>query len=166
MTWGPGPDRTDPPAPPPVRLDRSLALRLVGLGLALIALGALVAGSVHAARSAVGRAGPVAVSSARLDVAYYGCLAAQTGSLVGPGLVVDVSTADPGAWATLVKVVAPRDVLTTDEGRSVALLTLARRRGPGACLGSVVVARYRDGSVRAGTGGSLPGDEAPPPTPL
>jgi len=135
----------------------------VGLALALVALGALVVGSVHGARSSVGRADAGAVASARLDDAYYECLAAQAGSLVGPGLLVDVSTADPGSWATLVKVVAPRDVLTTAQTGSVAVLTLTRRPGPGACLGSVVVARYPNGSVRDGTGGSLPGDESPPP---
>jgi hypothetical protein len=161
VTDGPGPGRTE--APVTVRLDRSLGLRLVGLALALVALGALVVGSVHGARSSVGRADAASVASARLDDAYYGCLAAQAGSLVGPGLVVDVSTSDPGSWGTLVKVVAPRDVLTTDQGRSAAVLTLARRPGPGACLGSVVVARYPDGTVRQGTGGSLPGDESPPP---
>jgi len=147
-------------------LDRSLALRLVGLALALVAVGALVVGSVHGARSSVGRADATSVTSARLDDAYYGCLAAQTESLVGPGLVVDVSTSDPGSWGTLVKVVAPRDVLTTDQARSAAVLTLARRSGPGACLGSVVVARYPNGTVRDGTGGSLPGDESPPPPAL
>lgn len=165
MIPGPGPGRTDGSAPHALRLDRSLGLRLVGLALALVALVALVVGAVHSVRSTAGRAGAPSVASANLDDAYYGCLAAQVDSLVGPGRAVDVSTADPAAWATLAKVVAPRDVITTDRGRSVPLLSLAPRRGAGACLGSVVVARF-GATVGDGTGGSLPGDEAPPPPAL
>ncbi len=167
MTAGPGPDRTGAPGTQAtLRLDRSLGLRLVGLALAIVGLLTLVVGGVHSLRVTAARAGASSVASARLDDAYYRCLSEQVDSLVRPDQVVDVSTAEPGAWVTLAKVVAPRDVLTTDPGRSTALLSLVSSNRRGTCLGSVVVARYPDGTSRHGTGGTLAGHEAPPATPL
>ena len=126
----------------------------------------LTVGAVHGVRSTATQADEQQVALGRLDVAYYDCLAAQVHSLVGPGQVVAVSTANPGNWATFSKAVAPWAVMTEDEPRAVAVLQMVPRHGTGSCLGSAVVARYPDGRVRAGTGGSLPGDEPPPMTPL
>ncbi len=164
MTDGPTADLPDPPPPP--RRVRRVAGRLAGLALGLVAAAGLAVGAVHGARSAGAQADDQQVALGQLDVAYYDCLAAQVHSLVGPGQVVAVSTANPGNWATLAKAVAPWAVMTDDQRRAVAVLSMAPRRGTGACLGSVVVARYPDGRVRVGTGGSLPGDEPPPMTPL
>jgi hypothetical protein len=133
--------------------------------LALVCLGALAVGAVHGGRAASAQGSPAQVSAWRLDAAYYGCLATQVHTLIGPGQVVDVSTADPGAWVTLDKVVAPFAVITTRRAGHV-VLTLANRPGPGSCLGSVVVARGPSGVVRIGTGGSLGGHRMPPQTPL
>lgn len=138
-------------------------VRLAGLVVGLVALGGLVVGAVHGARSTATQADGHQVALARLDDAYYDCLATQVHSLVRPGQVVVVSTANPGNWVTLSKVVAPWAVMAEDRGRAVAVLSLGSRHGTDACLGSVVVARYRDGTVRDGTGASLPGDEQPPP---
>jgi len=143
----------------------ALAARGGAAVLACVCLGSLVVGAVHGGRAAAARETPSQVSAWRLDLAYYGCLSAQTHSLLRPGQVVDVSTADPGAWVTLAKVVAPFAVMTTRRPGHV-LLTLATRPGPGSCLGSVVVAREPSGAVRLGTGGSLPGHRLPPQTPL
>ena len=150
------------------RIDRrpGTARRVLGLAVGLVASAALVLGAVHGVRSTAADADDSALASARVDVAYYACLAAQVHSLVRPGEVVAVSTADPGTWATLSKAVAPWAVITASPGQAVAVLSLQPRHGGGACLGQVVVARARDGLVRRGTGASLPGDEPPPPTPL
>jgi hypothetical protein len=166
MTDGPAADRPDrdPPAGP--RRGRGIALRLAGLVVGLVAVVGLTVGAVHGARSSGAQADDEQVALAHLDVAYYDCLAAQVHSLVGPGQVVVVSTANPGNWATLAKAVAPYATMTEDQRQAVAVLSMAPRHGAGACLGSVVVAHYADGRVRVGTGGSLPGDEQPPMTPL
>jgi hypothetical protein len=164
MTDGPAADPLDPP-PGPQRARR-VAWRLAGLAVGLVAVAGLTVGAVHGVRSTATQADEQQVALGRLDVAYYDCLAAQVHSLVGPGQVVAVSTANPGNWATLSKAVAPWAVMTEDEPRAVAVLQMAPRHGAGSCLGSVVVARYADGRVRVGTGSSLPGDEPPPMTPL
>jgi hypothetical protein len=163
MTDGPAADRPDPLVRP--RRARRGAWRLAGLAVGLVAAAGLAVGAVHGARSTGAQADDRQVALGRLDVAYYDCLAAQVHSLVGPGQIVAVSTANPGNWATLAKAVAPWAVMIEDQRRAVAVLSMAPRRGTGACLGSVVVARYPGGRVRVGTGGSLPGDEPPPMTP-
>ncbi len=164
MTDGPGIDRTDQRPGPHDLPARPPAVRLVGLAVTLTVLVGLVIGAVHGGRATAGLGSARQVSSARLDIAYYDCLTTQSSSLVRPGKVVDVSTANPGSWATLSKVVAPRDVLTTDRRIAVAVLTLERR--PGGCLGSAVVAHYPNGTVRQGTGASLSGQGPPPAQPL
>jgi hypothetical protein len=143
-----------------------MAVRLLGLAVGLAALCGLAVGAVHGARSSGAQADDQQVTLAQLDVAYYDCLAAQVHSLVRPGQVVVVSTANPSNWATLSKAVAPWAVMTEDQRRAVAVLSMSPRHGARTCLGSVVVARYADGRIRVGTGGSLPGDEQPPMTPL
>ena len=165
MTAGPAADRPDPDPPAGPR-GRGIAWRLAGLVVGLVAVAGLTVGAVHGARSSGAQADDEQVALAHLDVAYYDCLAAQVHSLVRPGQVVAVSTANPGNWATLAKVVAPWGTMTEDQRQAVAVLRMAPRHGAGACLGSVVMARYPDGGVRVGTGGSLPGDEQPPMTPL
>jgi len=140
-----------------------LLVRVVGVAVALAALAGLSVGAQHSVRSAIAGSGTAAVDNARLDDSYYHCLTVQVDSLVGPGRVVDVSTSNAGSWATLSKVVAPRDTMTTDAAGAVAVLALAPRQGAGGCLGSVVQARYRNGQVRYATGATLQGAGPPPP---
>ncbi len=164
MTDGPAADHLDRRTGS--RGTRRVARRLTGLAVGLVAVVGLTVGAVHGARSTGAQADDQQVAVGRLDMAYYDCLAAQVHSLVGPGQVVAVSTASPGNWVTLAKAVAPWAVMTDRERRAVAVLSMAPRHGAGACLGSVVVARYPGGRLRTGTGGSLPGAESPPMTPL
>jgi len=137
--------------------------RLAGTAVAVAAATGLLVGTVHSIRATAEQAGTHQVTLAQLGDAYYACLATQAHSLVRPGQVVVVSDADPGNWATLAKAVAPWAVLTRDPGSAVAVLSLAPDHGPGACLGSVVTARYRDGAVVQGSGATLPGNGPPPP---
>jgi hypothetical protein len=141
------------------------AARLAGGVVLLVAMTGLVVGAVHGWRAQAAQGSPTEVARWRVDTEYYDCLAAQVHSVVQRGQTVDVSTADPGAWGTLVKVVAPYAVVSSHRTGHV-VLTLVSRPGAGSCLGSVVVARYPSGAVRAGTGGSLRGSETPPQTPL
>lgn len=126
----------------------------------------LAVGAVHGARSAASLEGSRAVARAKLDDRYYACLTAQARTLVRPGQRVEISTADFGDWGTLAKAVAGWTVVTDARSRAAAVLSLEPRRGPGACLGSVVVARYADGTVRRGRGAALPGNGPPPSQPL
>jgi len=145
---------------------KPLFFRLTAVTVALVATVALAVGATAGARSAATLAGRPNVETARLDVAYYRCLTAQARSLVRPGQTVDVSMANVANWVTLSKAVVGWTPVTLYPNQAVAVLTMQPRHGPGSCLGSVVVAYYRDGRVRQGTGGSLPGDEQPPSTPL
>jgi len=140
-----------------------LLVRVVGAFVALAALAGLVVGAQQSVRADVGGSGAAAVANARLDDAYYRCLTIQVDSLIGPGRVVDVSTSDAGNWATLSKVVAPRDTMTTDAARAAAVVSLSPLHGTGSCLGSRVQARYPDGQVRLATGPTLEGAGPPPP---
>jgi hypothetical protein len=132
----------------------------------MAALTGLAVGAVHGVRSATSLTTPRAVAQAARDDRYYQCLSAQARTLVRPGQTIEVSSANLGNWATLAKAVASWTVLTDDRRQAVAILSLEPRRGSGACLGSVVVAHYRDGSVRWGWGASLPGPGPPPQQPL
>lgn len=135
-------------------------------GVLCAAVAGLAVGAVHGARSAASLEGPRAVARANLDDRYYACLTAQARTLVRPGQTVEISTANLGDWGTLAKAVAGWAVLTDHRARAAAVLSLESLPGPGACLGSVVVARYPDGSVRRGVGAAVPGSGPPPSQPL
>jgi hypothetical protein len=136
----------------------------LGLLVSLVALAGLCVGAVHSARATSVQAGAHQVALARLDVAYYDCLRSQVASLIGPGQSVHVSTNNPGQWATLSKVVAPRDVITTDARSATVVLSLESHSG--GCLGSLVQARYANGTVALAHRPTLRGDHGPPNQPL
>ncbi|MHB1777224.1 MAG: hypothetical protein ACYCU7_14715 [Acidimicrobiales bacterium] len=139
---------------------------MVRAAVGVVAVVGLGAGAVHGARSAASLAGARSVAAANLDDRYYDCLTTQARSLVPPGRRVVISTANLANWGTLGKAVAGWAVVTRHRRRAVAVLSLAADHGPGACLGSVVVARYADGAVRRGHGASVPGPGPPPAEPL
>lgn len=138
----------------------------VRAAVGLAAVAGLAVGAVHGARSADSLTGARSVALANLDDRYYDCLSTQVRSLVRPGRLVVISTANLGNWSTLGKAVAGWAVVTDERRRAVAVLSLAAHHRSGACLGSVVVARYRDGTVRLGHGASVPGPGPPPAQPL
>lgn len=138
-------------------------VRFAALIVLFSSLAVVTVGAVHGARSTAVLAGARQLSTARLDDAYYDCLDTQAHSVARPGELVDVLTSNSSAWVTLVKVVAPWAVLTTDAARAQVTMTLVPRRGANTCLGSVVVARTRSGTVHDGTGATLTG--GPPPSP-
>lgn len=142
---------------------RRAPVRIVALIILVTALAVLAVGAVHGARSTAALAGDRQVTTARLDDAYYDCLDTQAHSVARPGELVDVLTSNSSAWVTLVKVVSRWAILTTDAARARVTMTLVPRRGANTCLGSVVVARWRSGTVHYGTGATLTG--GPPPSP-
>jgi hypothetical protein len=158
MTAGPTTDRPLPPRPRGAAWTR--------LAVALLAVGALCAMGIdaaHGVRTTVALAGDRSVATARLDDAYYHCLAVEAHSLARPGETVDVLNNDTAAGVTLGKAVAPWAALTTNAAKAGVLLTLFPWHGDNSCLGSIVVARYPSGAVRLGTGQTLEG--GPPPQP-
>jgi hypothetical protein len=111
------------------------------------------------------------VRDADLDDAFYHCIDVQTRSLVAPGQPVAFATADLADFVTLLK--GAGSWITIADPVSQAVAELSLRNGvhaPGACLGTVVVARYPapggGTTVRVGTGSSVPGGGPPPPPPL
>jgi hypothetical protein len=140
------------------------SVRLAALITLAISISALAVGAVHGARSTTALAADRQVATARLDDAYFDCLATQARSLAQPAERIDVLNTYSSAWVSLVKVVAPWAVLTTDAARAQITMTLAPRIGANTCLGSVVVARSASGAVHYGTGATLAG--GPPPQPV
>ena len=135
------------------------------------ALAGLTVQAVRAVHTVGIQRSGVTVRDAALDDAFYGCLAVQAHSLVAPGQSVALGNTDLGDLVTLLKGVG--SWITVADPPSTAQVTLSLRdhvTGPGACLGTVVVARYAHPhggpSVREGTGSSVPGSGPPPAPPL
>jgi len=89
---------------------------------------------------------------------------------VGPGRPVLIEGPNLGAYVTLLKAVGSWVMLAGHPSPSDVALSLEPRRGPGACLGTEVVARLTGPSgkttVRVGTGASVAGRGPPPAPPL
>ncbi len=136
-----------------------------------LALAGLSVQAVRAVRTVGVQRSAVTVRNAALDDAFYDCLAVQAHSLVAPGQSVALGNTDLGDVVTLLKGVG--SWITVADPPSTAEVTLSLRNhvtGRGACLGTVVVARYAHphggAAVREGTGSSVPGSGPPPAPPL
>lgn len=108
--------------------------------------------------------------NATLDNAFYHCLDVQARSLVSPGQPVELVN-DLADMVTLLKVVGSWVTVADPASSAVAQLSLRDNvKGKGACLGTVVVARFpgpgHSFTERVGTGASVPGNGPPPAPPL
>ncbi len=147
-----------------------MVVLVVGVALAATALVGL---AVQATRGngVVGvQRDAATIHGAALDNAFYHCVDVQVRSLVAPGdpVLLGGNLSD---LITLMK--SSGSWITVADPPSSATATVKLRddvTGPGACLGTVVVATYlhpHDGIVlRTGTGASLPGSGPPPAPPL
>lgn len=109
--------------------------------------------------------------NAALEDAFYHCLDVQAHSLVSPGQPVTIDTRSFANFVTLLQGVGSWVTIAEPPSTTVARLSLRNdTSGPGACLGTVVVAHYtqprRGIVVRIGSGATVPGHGPPPPTPL
>ena len=142
----------------------------MGVVLAAVALGALAVKAAHGGQAVGALVGRAPVAQARLDQAYYRCLDIQAHSLVSPGRPVLIEGPDFGAYVVLLKAVGSWVTLAGHPSSSAVALSLDDRRGPGSCLGNVVVARRRGPGgrteIRVGSGASVPGTGPPPAPPL
>lgn len=137
----------------------------------VLTLAALTVQAVRGNRTVGAQRSAETVRDAVLDDAFYACLAVQAHSLVSPGQTVALADTDLGDVVTLLKGVG--GWITVADPPSTAQVTLSLRndvRGRGACLGTVVVARYahpvHGAVVRVGSGSSVPGTGPPPAPPL
>jgi len=136
-----------------------------------LALAGLTVQAVRGVRTVGTQRSAVTVRDAALDDAFYDCLSVQAHSLVTPGQSVALGKTNLGDLVTLLKGVG--SWITVADPPSTAQVTLSLRNqvvGRGACLGTVVVARYAHPhggiTVRVGTGSSVPGSGPPPAPPL
>jgi hypothetical protein len=142
-----------------------------GVIVAVTAAVGLVGQAARGAQTVNSQRQPPTTRNASLDNAFFRCLDIQARSLVSPGQPVTLYGSNLADFVTLLQGVG--SWVTIADSRSDAVAGLALRdhvSGPGACLGTVVVAVYtppRHGvRVRVGSGASVPGNGPPPATPL
>jgi hypothetical protein len=112
----------------------------------------------------------VTIRDAAVDDAFYHCIDVQTRSLISPGepVVFDDTLGD---IVTMIKGVGSWVTNANPYSTAVARLSLRNNvSGPGACLGTVVIATYlrphHGERVGIGSGASVPGTGPPPAPPL
>jgi hypothetical protein len=150
---------------------RRTLLTVVGALIVVVSLVGLGVQAVRGDRTVGAQRRSTAVRDASLDDAYYHCIDVQTRSLVSPGQPVVIAAADLQDFVTLLKGAGSWITFADPVGRAEAKLSLRNGvHASGACLGTVVVARYPapggGTTVRVGTGASVAGDGPPPPPPL
>ncbi len=142
----------------------------MAVALLAVVIGALAVQAIRANRTVSGQLGAATVRDATLDDAFYRCIGVQGRSLVSPGQPVLLAGGDLEDDITLLKGIGSWVTIADPPSSAVARLSLRHVGGPGACLGTVVVARFvvpGHGVVaRVGTGASVAGPGPPPPTPL
>jgi hypothetical protein len=123
-----------------VRRGRASACAAAAIVVAVASAGLLALEAYHGVQETNQLSSTRSVDLARLDDAYYSCLAAAARRLVPPGATVWIPKHPPGAWITLAKAVAPEEPLVASRAAAVVVLRLVARSGPGTCFGRVVVA--------------------------
>lgn len=139
--------------------------------VAAVALVALAGQAVRGNRTVGAQLATHAVHDASVDDAFYRCLDVQARSLVRPGRTVTLSTDNLADVITMIKGFGSWVTVADTASRADVVLTLRDGvHGPGACLGTQVVATTRGPGgrtvVRIGTGAEVPGQGPPPAPPL
>ena len=150
---------------------RTTARTVVGGLVAMVGSVALVGQAARATGVIAHQRSAPVVADARLDDAYYACIATQAHSLISPSTPVRYRP-DVGIVAVVVlnKAVAPWMRLSPAGTEPAGWLGLRRTSGPHGCLGDQVTLSTRgaDGRwvVRGGHGAHIPGQGPPPAPPL
>jgi hypothetical protein len=148
---------------------------VVALGVVIVAVVGLSVQAIRGNRTVSVQRDARTIHDAALDNAFYHCIDVQTRSLISPGEPVRFTAVNNPSGLTdvvaLLKGVGSWVTIANPPSAAEALISLRDNvAGPGACLGTVVVATYakpRQGvSVRVGSGASVPGKGPPPPAPL
>ena len=153
-----------------VRPQRAL-VAVTGVGVVVVAAAAL---GVQAARGTAivsAQSSPGVEHQARVDDAFYSCLAIQARSIVGPGQTVALRPHNIVDLVTLVKAVGSWARVADPPATAAVTLSLTTGPGgPGTCLGTRVIGRLSGpgGTVvtKVGTGAQVPGQGPPPAPPL
>jgi hypothetical protein len=143
---------------------------IVGAGVVIVAIAALGVQAVRGNRTVSVQRDAHTIHDAALDDAFYNCIDVQAHSLVSPDEPV-LLVANLGDLVTLLKGVGSWVTIADPDSTAAVRLSLRNNvAGPGACLGTVVVATYAEPhggvSVRIGSGASVPGHGPPPAPPL
>lgn len=148
---------------------------IVGPVLLAVALAALSVQAVRGNTTVSVQREAHTIRNATLDDSFYNCITVQAHSLVSPG--ESVSLAPPPTLSGLADVVTLLKGVgswaTFADPPSTAAVFLSLRNnvaGPGACLGTEVIATYPRAhhrtTVRIGSGSSVAGKGPPPAPPL
>jgi hypothetical protein len=138
--------------------------------MAAVAVVGLTGQAVRGNRTVGFQRTAVVERDAALDDAFYHCLDVQARSLIRPGEPVELRD-DLADLVTLIKAVGSWVTIADPASSAVAQLSLRDDvTGKGACLGTVVVARFpgpgHSFTERVGTGASVAGMGPPPAPPL
>jgi hypothetical protein len=144
---------------------------VVGVVIAAVAVVALGVQAVRGNRTVAVQRSAHTEYNAHLDDAFYNCIDVQTHSLVAPGQSVTIDAASLSDFVTLLKGAGSWISFADPPTHAAVKLSLQNHvHGPGACLGTVVVARYAQPhagpAVRRGSGASVAGMGPVPATPL
>jgi hypothetical protein len=143
----------------------------IALVMVIVAMAGLAVQAVRGNRTVSVQRHAVTIRQASLDDAFYHCIDVQARSLVTPREPV-VVMGSLGDIVTLIKGVGSWVTIASPYASAEARLSLRDNvSGPGACLGTVVIATYpkthhRGATVRVGSGATVPGHGPPPAPPL
>jgi hypothetical protein len=143
---------------------------IVGVVVIVVAVAALGVQAVRGNRTVGVQRHALTIRDAALDDAFYHCIDVQTRSLISPGEPV-VFDDNLGDIVTMIKGVGSWVTIANPYSTAVARLSLRNNvSGSGACLGTVVIARYarphHGVRIGIGSGASVPGTGPPPAPPL
>ena len=146
-------------------------MTVVGCIVVAVALVALVGQAVRGNRTVGVQLQAGTVHDASVDDAFYRCIDIQAHSLVSPGRTVTLSTHNLADVVTMIKGFGSWVTVAGTASHADVVLTLRDGvHGPGACLGTQVVATSRAPGgrtvVRVGTGAQVRGQGPPPAPPL
>jgi hypothetical protein len=143
---------------------------VVSLGVVAVAVLGLSVRAVRGNRTVSVQRSALTIHDAALDDAFYHCIEVQARSLIAPGESVQLRD-DLADLVTLIKGIGSWATFADPPSSAAVQISLRNNvAGPGACLGTVVVAMYAkptDGvKVRVGSGSSVAGKGPPPAPPL
>ena len=153
------------------RRRRRIVAILTTIALAVTGLVALTYSGLRSVQGIATRSSSGQMVQWQHDVSYWNCLATQARSLVGPGERVEIDKQGLASKVILEKTVGGWTRMVSSTQRPSAVLALENDQSRHSCLGSVVVeyppgASLRGPPEKIGSGGSDPGKNVLPATPL
>jgi hypothetical protein len=155
----------------PVSHRRQIVRILATIALAVTALVGLTYSSFRSVQGITSRSSSRQVVPWEQDASYWSCLAIEARSLVTPGERVEIDKQGLASKVILEKTVGGWTRLVSSAQDPSAILALESNHSQNSCLGSVLVeyppaTGLRGTPEKIGSGGSDPGRNSLPPTPL